>query len=48
MHVILAMTQDGMGVVRTNVGPKLLRSMGAELVDASGRLEPSRPGDAKQ
>ena len=47
MHVILAMTQDGMGVVRTNVGPELLRSMGEELVDVSGRIEPPRPGDAK-
>ena len=34
------MTQDGMGVVRTNVGPELLRSMGEELVDVSGRMEP--------
>ena len=47
MHVILAITQDGMGVVRTNVGPNLLRSMGEELVDLSGRIEPPRPGDAK-
>jgi hypothetical protein len=47
MHVILAMTQDGMGVVRTNVGPNLLRSMGEELVDLSGQVEPPRPGDAK-
>ena len=47
MHVILAPTQDGMGVVRTNVGPELLRSMGEELVDVSGRIEPPRPGDAK-
>jgi hypothetical protein len=28
MHVTLAITQDGMGVVRTNVGPELLRSIG--------------------
>ena len=28
MHVILAITQDGMGVVCTNVGPDLLRSHG--------------------
>jgi hypothetical protein len=47
MHVILAMTQDGLGIVRTNVGPELLRSMGEELVDVSGRIEPPRPGEAK-
>jgi hypothetical protein len=47
MHVILAITQDGMGVVRTNVGPNLLRSMGEELVDLSGRIEAPRPSDAK-
>ena len=47
MHVILALTQDGMGVVRTNVGPELLRSMGEELVDVSSRIEPPRPGGAK-
>jgi hypothetical protein len=46
MHVILGMTQDGIGVVRTNVGPDLLRSMGEELVDVSGRIEPPRPSDA--
>jgi len=47
MHVILAMTQDGMGVVRTNVGPELLRSRREVLVAVSGRIEPPRPGDAK-
>ena len=47
MHVILAITQDGMGVVRTNVGPELLRSMGEELIDVSGRIEPPLPGEAK-
>ena len=47
MHVTLAITRDGMGVVRTNVGPNLLRSMGEELVDLSSRIEPPRPGEAK-
>ncbi len=47
MHVNLAITQDGMGVLRTNVGPELLRSMGEELVDLSGRIEPPKPSDAK-
>ena len=47
MHVTLAITRDGMGVVRTNVGPDLLRSMGEELVDLSSRIEPPRPGEAK-
>jgi hypothetical protein len=47
MHVILAMTKEGLGVVRTNVGPELLRSMGEELVDVSSRNEPPRPGEAK-
>lgn len=47
MHVTLAITQDGMAVVRTNAGPDLLRSMGEELVDLSGRIEPPRPGEAK-
>ena len=47
MHVILAITQDGMGVVHTNVGPELLRSMGEELVDVSGQMEPPEPGDAQ-
>jgi hypothetical protein len=47
MHVTLAITRDGMGVVRTNVGPDLLRSMGEELVDLSSQIEPPRPGDAK-
>jgi hypothetical protein len=47
MHVIIAMTEGGLGVVRTNVGPELLRSMGEELVDVSSRIEPPRPGDAK-
>jgi hypothetical protein len=47
MHVTLAITRDGMGVVRTNVGPNLLRSMGEELVDLSGRIEPPQPSDAK-
>ena len=28
MHVTLAITQDGMGVVRTNVGPDLLQVHG--------------------
>jgi len=39
MHVTLAITQDGIGVVRTNVGPELLRSMGKELVDVSSRID---------
>ena len=47
MHVTLAITRDGMGVVRTNVGPDLLRSMGEELVVLSSRIEPPRPGEAK-
>jgi hypothetical protein len=47
MHVTLAITENGFGVVRTNVGPELLRSMAEELVDLSSRIEPPRPGDAK-
>ncbi len=47
MHVILAITKDGMGVVRTNVGPELLRPMGEELVDVSGQMEPPKLGDAQ-
>jgi hypothetical protein len=47
MHVTLAITRDGMGVVRTNVGPDLLRSMGEELVNLSSRIAPPRPGEAK-
>ena len=39
MHIILAIAQDGMGVLRTNVGPELLRSMGEELVDLSGQMK---------
>jgi hypothetical protein len=46
MHVTLAITQDGLGVVRTNVGPELLRSMGEELVDLSGQMKPPNPSDA--
>jgi len=47
MHVTLAITENGFGVVRTNVGPKLLRSMGEALIDLSSRIEPPRPGEAK-
>ena len=47
MHVILAITQDRMGVIRTNVGPEHLRSMGEELVNVSGQIEPPKPGDAQ-
>jgi hypothetical protein len=47
MHVILGLTQGGMGVVRTNVGSELLRSMGEELIDVSGRMEPPLPSEAK-
>jgi hypothetical protein len=43
MHVTLAITQDGMGVVRTNVGPELLQSMGEELVDLSAEIKPPDP-----
>jgi hypothetical protein len=47
MHVTMAITQDGISVVRTNVGPELLKSMGEELVDLSGQMEPPSPGAAQ-
>ena len=47
MHVTMAITQDGISVVRTNVGPELLKSMGEELVDLSGQMEPPNPGAAQ-
>ena len=47
MHVTMAITQDGISVVRTNVGPELLKSMGEELVDLSTQIEPPRRGEAK-
>jgi hypothetical protein len=45
MHVTLAITRDGMGVVRTNVGPDLLRSMGEELTFSEVRRLLSVPKD---
>jgi len=47
MHVTLAITQDGFGVVRTNVGPELLRSMGEELAGLSAHLEAPNPSDSQ-
>jgi hypothetical protein len=47
MHVTLAITQDGFGVVRTNVEPELLRSMGEELVGLSAHLEAPNPSDSQ-
>jgi hypothetical protein len=47
MHVTMAITQDGIIVVRTNVGPELLSSMGEELVGLSSQIEPPRRGEAK-
>jgi hypothetical protein len=47
MHVTLAITENGFGVVRTNVGPELLRSMGEELVDLSAQIEAPKAGDAQ-
>ena len=43
MHVTLAITQNGMGVVRTNVG-RSFSAMGEELVDLSSRIEPPDQG----
>jgi hypothetical protein len=45
MHVTMAVTQDGISVVRTNVGTELLKSMGEELVDLSTQIEPPNQGD---
>jgi len=47
MHVTLAITQDGIGVVRTNVGPELSKVQSEELVDLSGQMEPPSPGAAQ-
>jgi hypothetical protein len=47
MHVTMAITQDDISVVRTNVGPELLKSMGKELVDLSSQIEAPRRGEAK-
>jgi hypothetical protein len=47
MHVTMAITQDDISVVRTNVGPELLKSMGEELVGLSSQIEPPRRGEAK-
>ena len=47
MHVILALTEGGIGVVRTNVGPDLLRSMGEELIELSRHFERTKPDGAK-
>ena len=47
MHVTLPITEEGFGVVRTNVGPEILRSMGEELVDLSAQIFEPNQEDAQ-
>ena len=45
-HLVVAVTPDGEVVVRSNVGPDVLRSFGEDLKNIADELEAApKPGD---
>ena len=45
-HLVIAVTPDGQVVLRSNVSPDVLRSLGEDLKNVADELEaPPEPGD---